>query len=444
MDQDHEDRDMGKPQMLEAGKISLAVNDFLRDEFAGWYDFKEMIKNVWEDDRLTQVWIEEIIPEHQSRPPVDCPGMKARFDAILIQQYQKTRMRGGNLSTIGYSHFASQEARQPRSLSVDDLFAISMLPGATGVITGVPGSGKTDIAVSEIYRVAVERPNTQVVHNIAISKEPKNSHYRAKLSGILITMLKHSLEGARKTGKPYPTIWFMDEAQVSRSRLRATSNVALAQQQLTLLIRKLGGFQWLIYQQDVPPREVADFATHRLNKPSRNHKDYADFKIISETINTGLLKLKGIRGWEQRRDDWEKNPIPQNGYYEFETNAISSMEADVWPVEIFNYATSMGNVSLVEYYEALLKCTIKSVVTGGSTREITKEMEARVAMNIYDNLKDSTNDFDRRVASMSFLAHALGWDEGKKAATAEQALSRAIKKIRASDLPVDTGDIEDT
>lgn len=432
-DMEHEDLDMAKPQMLEAGKISVAVNDFLQNPYASWDEAREMIKNVWNDLELSKLWIEKVIPEHRHLPLYEWDGIKDRFDAILINEYQKTRQAGGNLSTIGYSYFGSQASRQPRNLLVDELFAMGMLPGSCMIITGVPGSGKTDFAVSEVYRCAVKQPNVQVIHNISIKNEPENSHYCAKLSESLERMILHSLKGVQETGRPYITIWIMDEAQVSRSRTRSTSNIALAQQQVTLLLRKLGGYQVLIYQQNNPPMEVRDFATHWANKVSRTHQDWVDYKINSPALTTGQLKIRGVLGWEQRKQKGME-------YYEYDTFAISSMTVDIWPLKLFNFASAKGMLKTAEYYQALLDFI--AMQRGEVARDVvlTKEQEVELACRIYDNLISSADKKDQRFASYRFLAHAFGWDRDKVLDSAAQDMRRSMEKHRMKDLPVEETD----
>jgi hypothetical protein len=141
--------------------------------------------------------------------------------------------------------------------------------------------------------------------------------YASSIDDALRIIVRHALKGINETGHPYPSIWIVDEAGISRGKQRSMENRLLFHKYITLLSRKLGCFELSIYQLEDAPKELEAFSTHKFHKPSRKRKGYVDSKIDSTSFFEKAY-IKGVLDWDERK----KLGMP---YIEFSTYDIATM-----------------------------------------------------------------------------------------------------------------------
>jgi len=147
-----------------------------------------------------------------------------------------------------------------------------------------------------------------------------NCFYASTIPQALRMIVTHALKGIEETGHPYPSLWIVDEAGISRGKQKAIEKRLLTHKYITLISRKLGCFECSIYQLDDAPKEMEAFATHRFHKPSRKHKDWLDSEIDSSEFKE-KAKVRGILDWYQRK----KAGLP---YIKFGTYDIATMVSE--------------------------------------------------------------------------------------------------------------------
>lgn len=142
-------------------------------------------------------------------------------------------------------------------------------------------------------------------------------YYASSIDDALRAIVKHALKGILETGKPYLSVWIVDEAGISRGKQRSMENRLLFHKYITLLSRKLGCFELSIYQLDDAPKELEVFSTHKFHKPSRKRKDYVNSYIDSGDYIEDAY-VKGVLDWDMRKKLGMK-------YIEFGTYDIATM-----------------------------------------------------------------------------------------------------------------------
>jgi hypothetical protein len=434
-----ESKEMAEPQLLEAAKISQAVNSVLADDYPSWKIIREAIKNVFLDHETTSAWIDncdyhEQLIDESGRPmdlnPWNVDGLINDFRRDLILQYQIIRMNPPNLSGVGLSFFSSQAQTTPRFLMVDDIFIKGMEPGQAGIIYGVPGSGKTDLGTEEIYRCCVKKPNWMTTYNIKVNDPSPYS----KMAGMLSATVKNMCVWARdgeKNGIEQNNSWIFDEAQRDRDRQTSGKSENISQKHLSLVLRKLNCFQWLIYQQRKPPSEVEDFASIWIEKPSFSNKGLVNLKNNAVGIN---MKISGIPGLIKRKELGLE-------YYEYETKHFAGLYIDLFVHKMFAYIISLGDMDVIGYYDEIIKYCDRC--QGENAGFIDRQSELEMAFIIHERLKDSPDKIDRKVSEISYLAHMFGWDDGKSRDTARREMSRGFAKLREKGEPPSIKDPED-
>lgn len=411
------DKDLGMTQMLEAGKISEALNEILNNPRMTHEDMEIVVKNIFVDMDMVRSSLSNIADLRSANiMPWDRESIIPAFRKTAIMQYVKYRQSPPNLSGVGLSFFPSQGKTIPRYILEKNVFTMGMKPGRAGAILGISGSGKTDFATQEIYKDCVKLPNWFTSTNIFIKNPVKNkSQYTSICSDALKTSLRWDLSGY-DDNQERNNAWLLDEQQRDRDRQQASKIENVSWKHLTLVIRKIGGFQWVIYQQNKLPSELFEFCSHWITKTSFNNKGLATY---TNDIYNFKLRINGIKGMDQRKAE------PNTEYYEYETKHFSGMLMDIFPDKAFAYLSTLGEMNAESQKRAFLEYLdkAKDEVTG----IIPDQMKMEMAWIIHHNLKKSKDRLDRKVSTVTYLAKmfniGLGGDAGR------QQLTRAFKKF---------------
>lgn len=414
--------------LLESAKIKVAITKILKNPFPTINEYYDVILSIFPAGDETQHYLDIFREIDQNNANIyDYPELMHEFRSDATRHMQTLATEGGDLTTVGYRRPESLEGRTPRYLMVDNVFTMGMQPGRAGVVWGIPGSGKTDLCVSEIYRTAVKKSNWKTVYNIKIKNPAKNSMYATVLSDSLLAMVEYALGGEiEKRDNPESDIpdknncWIFDEAQRDRDRQTSGKRENITQKHLSLVLRKLNCFQWLVYQQNKPPSEVAEFASHWIEKTSATAKGNANYR---NDILNARLEISRIKGLDARKADGME-------YYEYETKHFAGLHIDIFVDKMFAFIASLGDIDVIEYYQEIIKYIKKC--RGESSGLIDRDMEAEMAFIIHERYKDAKDKLDRKVSGISYLAHLFGWDKDKTKEAARRELSRAFEKIRES------------
>lgn len=247
----------------------------------------------------------------------------------FLENYNVAIKENKSISELGGMDTGEDEDEgwQPRSELRSDVFIRGIRPGATCIVTGVPGSGKSEFVVQEIIVPACRMPNVQIVHNMALVNPPKQCKYASSIPDALYQIVNHALKGIKETGHPYLSYWIVDEAGISKDRQRSASWDILQQKYITFLSRKIGCFQITIFQLDEPPRDIRLLATHRFHKPPPPQLDRVEARINIGSFRFSM-DVKGVEGWRIRKEKREKTKHVDEytEYIEFGTYDTSSMD----------------------------------------------------------------------------------------------------------------------
>ena len=236
----------------------------------------------------------------------------------------------------------------------NDIFIRRMTSGEIGIVYGDLGSGKTDITVNEIIKPALAK-GLPVVSNIYIKKfQPnmlsKRFKYTNSLSEMLLFVCEKAVESLKKYNWVMPVVRVTDDSGLSRLKQRASTPQNIAQRQLTILNRKLGIFDWFLYQLDWDvPTEVQRFCTHDILKPSSRNLDIATLRVKGKKGRC-FYHFRGIRGMDDRKN-------MGLDYLEFETHHWEMTDPDINVLKLFSYVCEIGRekpLSTIEQYEAII------------------------------------------------------------------------------------------
>ncbi len=290
------------------------------------------------------------------------PGLLTLFEESAYIQFALFKQNNLNLTQTSLSKLEDPTLgrRNFRGMA-EDYFILGMSAEGGGIVTGPKGAGKSEFVVQNVICPSLELDNIQVVHNMNIidprevwkpgkgqypycildySDIPKNApfldncHYATSIEDALIMIITHALRGIRETGKPYLTLWVVDEAGISRSKQRTMSNKMMNQKHITLISRKLGCYQVTIYQLDDAPKEVKDFASHIFHKPSAINKTLVDSEIHTEAFRESSI-ISGLM-------DWTRLKKIGRPYIEYGTWDISNMDTDFDVQGLFDYMNTLG------------------------------------------------------------------------------------------------------
>ena len=411
-------------QMLQATRIAYDVADILKDDFPTVDMYREFVMKIFMPGREASAMLSKLsMLEARDMQPYELKGFVSVFRDMSVEQYQIFCQRQVNLTGVGLSSFARNKGRTPRSLMVDELFIIGCRPGATGIIYGVPGSGKTNLAVGEIYRSAIKRPHTEVDCNVPIEDMPENAMYNGTLSGTLLHGAEFSRKMVEEGHNDYMVMWINDEAQVSRSRKSAMKSENMAMEQISMLSRKLGFFQWSILQQNKPTSEVRDFATHFIEKPSKSHPNTCDYKV--KEVYDISLKLKNVQSAEERGLIYDSRSMLT---YTVDINPILMLS---WVV---NTLDKTGQINTTAQYDAIIDYIKKH--QGENMDLITDDILYTVLYRMRKRLKETP---DWRMVTFEKLGKMVG----KSTGTIKGRLDAIEKKEREGMIIANPEDMTD-
>lgn len=358
---------MGMTQMLEAGKISHSVNDMLEKHKITVYDIEICCKNVFRDSDVIDTWVDLTADFREDNiEPWDEDWIIPAFRKDLIKQANKMAQFPPNLSGVGLAMFPSSNRTQPRFTLIKNILSLGVKPGGATVITGVSGAGKTTIMSQDILDDSINMPNWLTTTNMYIKnfKHPE-FQYASRLSKALDSSLVWDLSGYDLEEKRYND-WLLDEQQIGRDRQKGSTRENISLKHLTLVIRKIGGHQRLVYQQNKLPSEIFEFATHWIHKPSFTNRGLVHYRNDVYNFN---YKISGVKSMEQRMADNET-------YYEFETEHFAPMSIDIFVDKAYTYLAGFDNMDSEGLKREFLKYVRKvgGETTGLIPRDSVKEM----------------------------------------------------------------------
>ena len=175
-----------------------------------------------------------------------------------------------------------------KTFSWDYIYTAGFREGGQFVlISGVPGSGKTHLAV--ILAGFCERIGVQVLTNIGFSPDTLEEHPRIHVVRSFSTMVRQALEIALKGGT---WVCFLDEAGVWNHRQRSGTKSAINWDIFLRLVRKMRGSLVFIEQKEGGFSSTSmEFCSARWLKQSKDKKEIVHLKLPSHGINT---LIKGI------------------------------------------------------------------------------------------------------------------------------------------------------
>lgn len=245
-------------------------------------------------------------------PPDRLPGL---LDYVFTETHHQYRLliqqEMDPLSKMGLRKIVDPGAPLPFTVLRRGVLLDGLEAGSTMVVSGVPGSGKSYVAVEDVIGPAIER-DWHVVSNIEVGNAGPNYHHVSKVSDYLLAIIELAL--AERT-----ILSVRDEGAIGRGRSRAQAQRNQDMKMLTMVNRKFGSSaasgnrEVNIYQRvgDVPP-ELMEFCTHMVIKPRRDRQDVA-------LVNTPVLRQLAVAGIpgnaERQRLGWKVytyNPYEQS------------------------------------------------------------------------------------------------------------------------------------
>jgi len=245
---------IAKLKILEATRLRLQLERRLQNLRSA--DLAALVTSFVAEEGISLNLLKEIYEaDYRQTDLLTDPVWKANFMATVRVQAMKRFSMLDNLSMLGAMNSQPKAANSMRWNHIADAVWLSqMKPGMFAVITGNPGSGKTDIA-TRIAKVGISSGIT-VVSNIT-TKEWTATQKASDLIRALVSDTK-------------PKLCLLDEMGVSWARKQAMSNRNIALEKLGRVIRKFKSSLIVIIQEKstVPPL-IEKFSTMYLHKESK-------------------------------------------------------------------------------------------------------------------------------------------------------------------------------
>lgn len=382
-----QDGDMMKQQALIAQRTNWNFPQRMRN-LDTFDDMIYLVDRVFNSDLprpgTARAWIESI---EEVRNKIDEFGEKmylkphmyttsdgqnfvAKFRSEAHEQYIINRERPTGLTQTALGEVSDVAAgrRKLRGLGkLPEYFSIGIHPQGGMIVDGPKGGGKSEFVAQYVLRAVSEYcENVLIVHNMNLidprfvmkpkiegdvfgpyctltAKDPNamlldKFYYATSYMDALLKIVEHAKKGILETGKPYLTVWVVDEGGLSRPKQRTMSNSLKTQKDLSLVSRKLGCFECIIYQLDDAPAELKMFATHRYHKPSSSDKTLVDSVIDSEEFRESAT-FTGLLSWRDLKIRGEK-------YIEYGTYDFPTMNTEFDMAALMDKLQSMGKYGM--------------------------------------------------------------------------------------------------
>jgi hypothetical protein len=268
------------------------------------------------------------------------------WELWIRNQYAMKISECTSISEVGGMMLEDTRGDFRRSLWHPSVFIRGIRGGISAIIEGDPGTGKTMFACQELIEPASKIPNLQIVSNIAIKSfsggpVPDNVKYASNVPRALRLAIEHSLAGIQARAQaeldgdpdklaeldrfPHLTLWFIDEAGISRDKHDAMSDQWKTLRHITMISRKLKIMQFVIYQFDDAPDDLRKLAHHQFRKPDLHHLDYVKFSIRTicpEITLTGVLDDRGRAAIGMPYVEYDTDDTAGMAMDEFDTQAM--------------------------------------------------------------------------------------------------------------------------
>ena len=412
-----DDRGIPKTEMLEAAKASIYLSDIIEKAHPVVSEYREVVTNFFEPGDKSLKWLKALARfEDESRDMWDYPDFMSKFKVAAAVAKQKWLAKNPSLSQIGGA--TPRKAQYGRTVArwsqVDDIFIRGIRPGGSAVFYGEMGAGKTDIVTAEVYAELLPT-DWYITTNIPIKDAPEKCKFSTKLSSTLLHALERSVEvieyntdskNKNKTKLNDYTAALLDEQQFSMPKERGTSNRNLFMKQMTLLSRKLRIWNCGIYQQNKAPTIIDEFATHWCQKPDVDRQDICNFEIR----HCGPIKynstITGIKpAIEKKVPEYHPDGI------EFETFSAYVYTPDINPLRMFDFHDDMTNESMSILEQKYKLIDYVKAHRGEKLDIISDDVKTMLLWKIRNRLKDSNDKIDKKVKTVRYLAHMVGWKQ---------------------------------
>jgi hypothetical protein len=330
------------------------------------------IESIAEVRGILDEYGERLYPYPHMYTTKDGINFVEKFRNEAHEQYIINREMPAGLTqtALGEVSDASAGRRKLRGLGkLPEYFAIGIHPQGGMIVDGAKGAGKSEFVAQYVLRpIPTYYENVLIVHNmnlvdprhvmkpkiegetvgpycnLKVAAKDKNAmllnnfYYATSYTDALLKIVEHAKQGIVETGRPYLTVWVVDEGGLSRSKQRTMSNKNKNQKDLSLISRKLGCFEIIIYQLDDAPAELKLFATHRYHKPSSSDKTLVDSVIDSEEFRESGT-FTGLMSWHDLK-------IRGESYIEYGTYDFPTMNTDFDMAALMDKLQSMGKFGM--------------------------------------------------------------------------------------------------
>jgi len=224
----------------EAGKLANALNDTLECPKLDCDQIRMIVRNITviegiKDAEAFLRVVDDI--EEKGIAPYDSSKFMREFNRFVALQTIKLRDKQPNLSGIGLSRFPIQSQRYPDWFLASDWCIQGIEMGGTGIVWGVPRSGKTDFTVHKIILPALKK-GMRVVSNIHLTDcKYENYKYSSFLSETLLSICENAIAGCEMNGKPHLTIKIFDDPVIKRLKAQAMQKKNIELKQITHIFR---------------------------------------------------------------------------------------------------------------------------------------------------------------------------------------------------------------
>lgn len=300
----------GELKILEAKKVTKDAIELMRKPNKTIDDLYEILIRYFNDETLIHTLVDELLnKEANGADPLQDRAFMDQFTKYAITEFKSRIDDLDSLSKLASMARETNRSLDDISLYADDIIILGLKKrGGFGIVTGVPGSGKTDMSL-----LMAEKLISQGFHIVT------NIHVTSSNDKITVTQ-KASIAIKAMIQNP-PSILILDEGGLYWSRQDAPKAAAQDLVRLAKIIRKFRGNILLIDQlRKTVPSAMIELAGTQIYKSSK--------KIAS-------VNIKLDRGGFHRT----LKGIPKSGL-SFDTLDIAYFDFDIKLNQLLEYMSN--------------------------------------------------------------------------------------------------------